>query len=113
MNIMLVVVGERTQEIGLRKAVGASRRSIFVQFMAESLAVCGISGLLGAVLGIGLTQLLGGVSPPGTPTASPPVLDPFTLVAIVASLSAVGMVSGLLPALRASRISPSEALRAS
>jgi putative ABC transport system permease protein len=113
MNIMLVVVGERTQEIGLRKAVGASSRSIFVQFMAESSAVCGISGLLGAMLGIGLTQLLGGVSSPGTPTASPPVLDPFTLGAIVTSLTAVGVVAGLLPALRASRIPPSEALRAS
>jgi putative ABC transport system permease protein len=112
MNIMLVVVGERTQEIGLRKAVGASSRSIFVQFMAESSAVCGISGLLGAMLGIGLTQLLGGVSPPGAPTASPPVLDPFTLAAIVTSLTAVGVVAGLLPALRASRIPPSEALRA-
>jgi putative ABC transport system permease protein len=113
MNIMLVVVGERTQEIGVRKAVGASSRSIFVHFLAESSAVCGISGVVGAALGVGLTQLLAGVSPPGTPTASPPVLDPFTLVAIVASLVAVGVVAGVLPALRASRVPPSEALRAS
>jgi putative ABC transport system permease protein len=111
MNIMLVVIGERSVEIGLRKAVGARSRDIFLQFLAEAAAVCGLSGLLGALLGIGLTQLLGGVSPPGAPTSSPPVLDPVTLVAIVASLVATGMLAGLLPALRAARVPPSEALR--
>lgn len=111
MNIMLVVVGERTVEIGLRKAVGATSRSIFVQFVAEAAAVCGISGVIGALLGIAMTQLLGGVSAPGTPTSSPPVLDPVTGIAIVTSLVVTGMVAGLLPALRAARVPPSEALR--
>jgi putative ABC transport system permease protein len=111
MNIMLVVVGERSVEIGLRKAVGATSRAIFVQFVAEAGAVCGVSGLLGAALGVVVTQLLGGVSPPGTPTSSPPVLDPVTGIAIVSSLVATGMVAGLLPALRAARVPPSEALR--
>jgi putative ABC transport system permease protein len=111
MNIMLVVIGERRVEIGLRKAVGASGRDIFLQFLAEAAAVCGLSGLLGALLGIGMTQLLGGVSPPGTPTSSPPVLDPVTLAAIVMSLVATGMLAGMLPALRAARVPPSEALR--
>ncbi len=111
MNIMLVVIGERRVEIGLRKAVGASSRAVFVQFLAEAAAVCGLSGLLGALLGIGMTQLLGGVSPPGTPTSSPPVLDPVTLLAIVTSLVVTGMLAGLLPAVRAARVPPSEALR--
>jgi putative ABC transport system permease protein len=56
MNIMLVVVAERTGEIGLRKAVGASRRAIFLQFLAEAVAVCSLSGLLGALLGVGFTR---------------------------------------------------------
>ena len=113
MNIMLVVVGERINEIGLRKAVGGTRRAIFVQFVAEAAAVCGFSGALGAALGVATTQLLGAVSPPGTPAASPPVLDPITVVAVVASLVAVGMVAGIAPAVRAARVPPAEALRAS
>ncbi|MDH3214366.1 MAG: ABC transporter permease [Myxococcales bacterium] len=112
MNIMLVVVGERVNEIGLRKAVGGTSRAIFVQFLTEAAAVCGVSGVLGAGLGVVATQLLGAVSPPGTPTASPPVLDPITVIAVVASLVAVGMVAGIAPAVRAARIAPAEALRA-
>jgi putative ABC transport system permease protein len=111
MNIMLVVVGERTKEIGLRKAVGGTRRAIFVQFLAEAAVVCGVSGLLGAGLGVAATQTLGAVSPPGTPTASPPVLDPVTVIAVVASLVAVGIVAGIAPAVRAARVPPAEALR--
>ena len=111
MNIMLVVVGERSVEIGLRKAVGATGRAIFAQFVAEAGAVCALSGALGAGLGVAVTQLLGGLSPPGTPTSSPPVLDPLTLVAIVSSLVLAGMLAGVLPALRAARVPPSEALR--
>jgi putative ABC transport system permease protein len=112
MNIMLVVVGERTNEIGLRKAVGGRSRDIFVQFLAEAAAVCGISGMLGSVLGVATTQLLGAVSPPGTPTSSPPVLDPVTVIAVVTSLVVVGIVAGLAPALRAAKVPPAEALRA-
>ena len=79
----------------------------------EAAAVCGISGALGAGLGVAATQILGAVSPPGTPAASPPVLDPITVIAVVASLVAVGMVSGIAPAIRAARVPPAEALRAS
>ena len=113
MNIMLVVVGERINEIGLRKAVGGTSRAIFLQFLLEAATVCGISGALGAGLGVAATQILGAVSPPGTPAASPPVLDPITVIAVVASLVAVGMVSGIAPAVRAARVPPAEALRAS
>lgn len=111
MNIMLVIVGERTNEIGLRKAVGARSRSIFLQFLAESAAVCGLSGLLGAGLGVGAAQLMARFAPPEGPFSSPPLLAPFTVAVMVGSLVAVGVVAGLAPALRAARIPPAEALR--
>ncbi len=112
MNIMLVVVGERTAEIGLRKAVGARDRAIFAHFLAEAAAVCGASGVAGALLGIGLTKLIAQVSPPESPLASPPLLDPFAIAVVVAGLVGVGIVAGVLPAVRAARIPPAEALRA-
>jgi len=112
MNIMLVVVGERTAEIGLRKAVGATHRAIFTQFLAEATAVCAASGIVGALLGIGLTKLIAAISPPESPLASPPLLDPFAITVVVGSLVGVGIVAGVLPALRAARIPPAEALRA-
>ncbi len=112
MNIMLVIVGERTSEIGLRKAVGARSRSIFLQFLAESSAVCGISGLVGALLGAGFTQLIASLAPADGPFSSAPVLAPFTVIVIVGSLVGVGVVAGVVPALRAARIPPAEALRA-
>lgn len=113
MNIMLVVVGERTNEIGLRKAIGASTRSIFLQFMAEAVSVAVLSGLLGAALGIGLSQFLATFQPPGSPASSPPIFDPLTLSAVVVSLSIVATVAGVAPAVRAARIPPAQALRAS
>jgi putative ABC transport system permease protein len=111
MNIMLVVVAERTGEIGLRKAVGASRRAIFLQFLAEAVAVCSLSGLLGALLGVGFTRAVAALSPPEGPFSSLPVLAPFTVVVMAGSLVAVGIVAGVVPALRASSVSPAEALR--
>jgi putative ABC transport system permease protein len=111
MNIMLVVVGERSAEIGLRKAVGATHRAIFAQFLAEATAVCAASGVAGALLGIGFTKLIAAISPPESPLASPPLLDPFAVAVVVGSLVGVGIVAGVLPALRAARIPPAEALR--
>jgi len=113
MNIMLVVVGERTREIGLRKAVGASSRAIFTQFLAEATAVCGVSGVIGAALGVGFTQLMAAISPPEGPFASTPVLVPSTAALIVGALVLVGIVAGVVPAVRAARVPPAEALRAS
>jgi putative ABC transport system permease protein len=113
MNIMLVVVGERTNEIGLRKAVGAPSRSIFLQFLAEATAVCGLSGLLGAGLGVGFTRVVTALTPPDGPFSSAPILSPFIVAVIVSSLAAVGIVAGVVPAARAARIPPAEALRAS
>lgn len=112
MNIMLVVVGERTDEIGLRKAVGATDRAIFRQFLAEAAAVCGISGVLGTVLGVGLSQLVSRLAPAGGPLGSAPSLSAPMVLGIAVALVFVGVVAGVLPAVRASRVPPADALRA-
>jgi putative ABC transport system permease protein len=113
MNVMLVVVGERTKEIGLRKAVGASDRAIFVQFLAEAAAVCGISGVTGTLLGIGFTKLVAALVPERGPLSNVTVFDPFILTLMTTALVGVGIVAGIIPAIRAARIPPAEALRAS
>ena len=113
MNVMLVVVGERTSEIGLRKAVGATDRAIFLQFLAEATAVCGASGLIGTLLGVGFTKLVAALVPEDGPLTNVTVLDPFILSVMVIALVAVGVVAGVVPAMRAARIPPAEALRAS
>ena len=113
MNIMLVVVGERTQEIGVRKAIGARGRDIFIQFLAEAAVVSGLSGLLGAALGVGMVQVVSLVIPEGTAYQSPPALDPATVAILTLALVGVGIVAGAIPAVRAARTPPAEALRAS
>jgi putative ABC transport system permease protein len=112
MNVMYVVVTERTREIGLRKAIGASNRAIFLQFLAEAFAVTVISGLVGAALGwLAVTAAAAGIGE-GSTMASAPVLMPRAFVAIVLTMVVVGVAAGLLPALRASRIDPAVSLRA-
>ena len=111
MNIMLVSVGERTWEIGLRKALGARSRDVFGQFLLEAVLVSLSAGVLGAGLGVGLlratreTFRAGGIVVSGWP-------DPLTTAAITGALVWVAIVSGVWPALRAARISPAESLRA-
>jgi putative ABC transport system permease protein len=112
MNVMLVVVGERTNEIGLRKAVGARDRDIFLQFLAEAAAVCGLSGLLGTALGIAFTRLVSSLLPPDAPLSNVTVFDPLLLSVMTLGLVSVGIVAGVVPAVRAARIPPAEALRA-
>jgi putative ABC transport system permease protein len=112
MNIMLVVVGERTSEIGLRKAVGATNRTIFAQFLAEAATVCLLSGLVGAALGVGFAQLIAFALPEDAPMSSVPVVDPTTVATLTAALVLVGIVAGIAPAIRAARVPPAEALRA-
>jgi putative ABC transport system permease protein len=111
MNIMLVVVGERTAEIGLRKALGARGRDVFVQFLLEAVAVAGAAGGLGVAGGLLLLRATApafaaaGIYLPTTP-------DLLTTGAVTVALVLVAIVAGVVPAVRASRIPPAEALRA-
>jgi putative ABC transport system permease protein len=105
MNIMLVSVTERTREIGLRKAVGALRRDITLQFLIEAMTLTGMGGVIGVLLGLGTAFLVGAVSPLRTET-------PLWSIALGLGVSlSIGLFFGLYPALQASRLDPIEALR--
>ncbi len=105
MNIMLVSVTERTREIGIRKAIGAKRRNILTQFLIEALIITGIGGIIGLMLGSGATLMIGRMG------IVPSVYSPFwMLVSFFISL-AVGVVFGMFPANKASRLDPITALR--
>ena len=107
MNIMLVTVTERTREIGIRKAIGAERRSIIVQFLIEAAMICGIGGLFGIVVGYIGTLIVGKLSFNMILIPSPGV----TLGAAAISV-ALGIIFGLYPAIKASGLQPVVALRA-
>lgn len=105
MNIMLVSVTERTREIGIRKALGATRRNIRFQFLIEAIIICligGIAGIfLGILMGFGVSLLVGGQ-----------FLIPWNWMALGFTMCiVVGLISGLIPAIKASRLDPIEALR--
>jgi len=103
MNIMFVSVAERTKEIGVRKAIGARRRTILLQFLIEAASICGIGGLIGLAIAWPLTLLLN--------TVMPATLSiPMVVLAFTVSL-VTGVVSGFLPAWRAARMNPVDALR--
>ena len=105
MNIMLVTVTERTREIGIRKALGATRGSIMLQFLVESVTLCVLGGVLGIALGAGLSALLAKFAGWQTYVTPGSVLLSFGFAA------AVGLLFGMMPARRASRLDPIEALR--
>jgi putative ABC transport system permease protein len=109
-NIMLVSVAERTREIGLRKALGATRRSILFQFFLEGLMLTGISGAIGVGAAYGVTRLFG-LAPPIDGFELPHIY-PASAALAMASLATAGIVAGLYPARRAAMLTPVEALRA-
>ena len=108
MNIMLVTVNERTREIGIRKAVGARRRDIMWQFLIESVALTGIGGILGILLGWGITQAVSLVPQAAGLTL---LITPATVIIAVGVSVGIGIVFGLYPAMRAARLHPIQALR--
>ena len=110
-NIMLVSVTERTQEIGVLKAIGATRRAILAQFFWEGLLLTGISGLIGIALSAGLMYLLDHFFTGKVPGFDPPRLVPWSAALAIGSLTLCGIAAGLYPASKAAAMDPIEALR--
>jgi putative ABC transport system permease protein len=108
-NIMLVAVSERTQEIGLRKALGATNRSILLQFFTEGVVLTLMSGLIGMAFAAALMAALGTVQ--GPMGFDPPKLVPMTATLAIACLTVAGVAAGLYPARKAAMLQPVEALR--
>ena len=105
MNIMLVTVTERTQEIGLKKAIGAKRRRILSQFLTEAAVLTSLGGMLGVMGGLIMARMISSVM--GTPTA---ISVPAIVIAVLFSM-VIGIIFGLLPAVKAANLNPIVALR--
>ena len=105
MNIMLVSVTERTQEIGLRKAIGANQADILVQFLIESIILSAVGGAIGILVGSGTVVMVGMLTPLQTSVSVPAIL-------LAVSVSgAIGVFFGVVPAQRAAKLDPIVALR--
>ncbi len=105
MNIMLVTVTERTKEIGLKKAIGAKKSRILWQFLTEAAVLTCMGGVLGVIAGIVMAQVISSV------TSAPTAISVGAIVVAVAFSTLIGIVFGLIPAVKASNLSPIEALR--
>ena len=107
MNIMLVSVTERTREIGILKALGATRQDILLQFLIEALVLCMIGGLVGVAIGYGLGALVSSLLP-GFPEAHVPL---WAVLLSFGFCAAVGVIFGIVPAAKAAQLDPIDALR--
>ncbi|MDD5722957.1 MAG: ABC transporter permease [Syntrophales bacterium] len=105
MNIMLVTVTERTREIGVRKAIGATEENILVQFLAESVIISGLGGMIGLGLGVGISKMIPKFSPMTT------LVDWSSAILAIAVAGSIGIFFGFYPAWRAAQLDPIEALR--
>ena len=105
MNIMLVSVTERTAEIGLKKAIGAKKRRIRLQFLTEAAVLTSLGGIIGVASGVGLAELISQMMQ--IPVA---ISVPAIIIAVVFSM-VIGVIFGLLPAIKAANLNPIEALR--
>jgi putative ABC transport system permease protein len=105
MNIMLASVTERTREIGIRRAIGAKRSQIVMQFLVETVVLSGLGGAIGIVMGVSIPKLITWLT--GMPTTVPLY---SILLSLIISMT-IGIVFGLYPAIRAAKLDPIEALR--
>lgn len=111
MNILLAGVSERTREIGLRKAIGASNRDILFQFLFEAITICLVGGLLGVGVSYGIGSIINAFAGEGSMVGLHVVIDLRSVFIAAGSSIACGVIFGLYPALRAMRLNPIQALR--
>ena len=109
MNIMLISVTERTREVGIRKAIGAKRRHILAQFLAEAMTITMLSGIIGILLGCAIC--IGFAAIPRPKILAAPEISVFTIAASFTIMVLIGLFAGILPALRAANLEPVESLR--